>query len=145
MHKYHWHWAESIYFLKFMELRNRFQGMNSASLCSLAGRYDNPIPTRFLAPIDCLKIPALVISSPVFFLAARRPASNISTKTRYIVKNILLWTLLRWAQQRLSMRQRIAYCSDKHYNCCNKAYIGNMNFHDILPRDKYKNMRWDRA
>jgi hypothetical protein len=32
--------------------------MNSASLCSLAGRYDNPIPTRFLAPIDCLKIPA---------------------------------------------------------------------------------------
>ncbi len=29
--------------------------MNSASLCSLAGRYDNPIPTWFLAPIDCLK------------------------------------------------------------------------------------------
>jgi hypothetical protein len=43
-----------------MELRNRFQGMNSASLCSLAGRYDNPIPPRFLAPIDCLKIPALL-------------------------------------------------------------------------------------
>jgi hypothetical protein len=39
--------------------RNRFQGMNSASLCSLAGRYDNPIPTRFLAPIECLEIPAL--------------------------------------------------------------------------------------
>ncbi len=34
--------------------------MNSASLCSLAGRYDNPIPPRFLAPIDFLKIPALV-------------------------------------------------------------------------------------
>jgi hypothetical protein len=45
-----------------MELRNRIQGMHSASLCSLAGRYDNPIPTRFLAPIDCLKIPALEIS-----------------------------------------------------------------------------------
>ncbi len=28
---------------------------------SIPGRYDNPIPTRFLAPIDCLKIPALVI------------------------------------------------------------------------------------
>ncbi len=41
-----------------MEPRNRFQGINSASLCSLAGLYDNPIPTRFLAPIDCLKIPA---------------------------------------------------------------------------------------
>jgi hypothetical protein len=32
--------------------------MNSASLCSMAGRYNNPIPPRFLAPIDCLKIPA---------------------------------------------------------------------------------------
>jgi hypothetical protein len=32
--------------------------MNSGSLCSLAGRYDNPIPPRFLAPIDFLKIPA---------------------------------------------------------------------------------------
>jgi hypothetical protein len=36
-----------------------FQGMNSASLCSLAGRYENPIPPRCLAPIDFLKIPAL--------------------------------------------------------------------------------------
>jgi hypothetical protein len=42
-----------------MESRNRFQGMNSARLCSLAARYDNPIPTRFLAPISCLKILAL--------------------------------------------------------------------------------------
>jgi hypothetical protein len=33
--------------------------MNSASLCSLAGRYNNPVPTWFLVPIDCLKIPAL--------------------------------------------------------------------------------------
>jgi hypothetical protein len=32
--------------------------MNSASLFSLAGRYDSPIPTRLLVPIDCLKIPA---------------------------------------------------------------------------------------
>ncbi len=37
------------------EPRNRFHGMNSASLCNLAGWYDNPILTRFLAPIDCLK------------------------------------------------------------------------------------------
>jgi hypothetical protein len=27
----------------------------------LAGRYDNPIPTQFLAPIDCSKVPALVV------------------------------------------------------------------------------------
>jgi hypothetical protein len=32
--------------------------IDAAGLCSLAGRYDNPILTRFLAPIDCLKIPA---------------------------------------------------------------------------------------
>ncbi len=38
----------------------RFQGTNSARLCSLAGRYDNPISTRFIAPIDCLKIPAQI-------------------------------------------------------------------------------------
>jgi hypothetical protein len=43
----------------FMGPRNWFQGMHSASLRSLAGRYDNPIPPRFLAPIDFLKIPAL--------------------------------------------------------------------------------------
>jgi hypothetical protein len=42
-----------------MEPMNRFQGINSASLSSLASRYDNPIPTRCLAPIDFLKIPAL--------------------------------------------------------------------------------------
>ncbi len=50
--------SEPVILNVFMESRSRFQGMNSASLCSLAGRYDNPIPTRFLAPIDCLKIPA---------------------------------------------------------------------------------------
>jgi hypothetical protein len=33
-------------------------GIDSASICSLSGRDDNPIPTRFLAPIDCSKIPA---------------------------------------------------------------------------------------
>jgi hypothetical protein len=35
----------------FKEPRNRFQGIESANLCRLAGRYDNPIPTRFLAHI----------------------------------------------------------------------------------------------
>ncbi len=42
----------------FMGPRNWLLGMNSASLCSLAGRYENPIPPRCLAPIDFLKIPA---------------------------------------------------------------------------------------
>jgi hypothetical protein len=33
-------------------------------LCILAGRYDSPIPTRCLAPIDFLKIPALGKETP---------------------------------------------------------------------------------
>jgi hypothetical protein len=67
-------WPQALYFFVFFSLPtisygkflytiarilkrvwDRFQGMNSASLCSLAGRYDNPLPPRFLAPIDCLK------------------------------------------------------------------------------------------
>jgi hypothetical protein len=35
--------------------------IESASLCSLAGRYDSPFPTRFLGLIDCITIPALHI------------------------------------------------------------------------------------
>jgi hypothetical protein len=35
----------------------RSPGIDFASLCSMSGRYENPIPTRFLAPIDCSKIP----------------------------------------------------------------------------------------
>ncbi len=52
----------------FMEPRNRSQGMNSVSLCSLAGRYDNPIPPRFQAPVDSWKIPALLYSASSLFL-----------------------------------------------------------------------------
>jgi len=45
-----------------MDSRNQFQAIESAWLCSLEGRYDNTIPTRFLAPIDCYKIPAQVVA-----------------------------------------------------------------------------------
>ncbi len=51
--------------------------MNSASLCSLAGRYDNPIPTWFLAPIDCLKIPALLLSPYTIFVDVDITESNL--------------------------------------------------------------------
>jgi hypothetical protein len=43
----------------FLNVYGAQESMNSASLCSLAGRYDNLIPNRFLAPLDCLTIPAL--------------------------------------------------------------------------------------
>jgi hypothetical protein len=54
----------SWYFKTFRDPRNRFQGVDNASLFRLAGRFDNYIPTRFLAPIDCYKIPALAESFP---------------------------------------------------------------------------------
>ncbi len=47
---------QSANFQTLKEPKNQYQGTNSAKLFSMAGRYDNPIPTRFLAPIDCLKI-----------------------------------------------------------------------------------------
>jgi hypothetical protein len=50
---------QSRNFKTFKEPNNRFPGTNSTRLCSLAGQYDNPIPTWFLAPKDCLKIPTL--------------------------------------------------------------------------------------
>jgi hypothetical protein len=50
----------------YMGPRNWFLGMNSASLCSLAGRYENPIPPQCLAPKDFLKIPALLAYCSTF-------------------------------------------------------------------------------
>jgi hypothetical protein len=49
---------QSLNFKTYKEPRNRFKGINSASLCSLAGQYYNPIPNRFLVPKKYLKIPA---------------------------------------------------------------------------------------
>ncbi len=39
-------------FLSFNEHRERFHEIDSTSLCSLAGRYDNHMPTRFLGLTD---------------------------------------------------------------------------------------------
>ncbi len=50
--------------------------MNSASLCSLMGRYDNPVPIRFLAPIDCFKNS----SSVHRMLVAERQLSEVEEK-----------------------------------------------------------------
>ncbi len=72
-------------FQTFMEPRNRFQGMNSASLCSLAGQYDNPIPPRFLATIDSLKIPVL---SPTF-QTLRTPGINFTELVDWFRKHFI--------------------------------------------------------
>ncbi len=88
------------YFWTFKEPKNRFQGINSAGLYSLAGRYDNFIPTQFLATIDCLKIPSLAFRYknpiPNQFLApldcSKIPAQltflsySIFLKTRFLIK-----------------------------------------------------------
>ncbi len=39
------HEVRARFFKFYMEPKNRFHGINSVSLCSLAGRYDNPIPS----------------------------------------------------------------------------------------------------
>jgi hypothetical protein len=49
-----------LVFLNVYGAQESISRMNSASLCSLAGRYDNPIPPWFLASIDSLKIPGPV-------------------------------------------------------------------------------------
>jgi hypothetical protein len=54
---------ERVIFKTVKEPRNRFQGIDSACLCSPACRYDTPIFTRFLAHIDCYKIPALLMQA----------------------------------------------------------------------------------
>jgi hypothetical protein len=67
-------------FLNFTEPRNRFHGINSGSLCGLAGRYDNPIPTRFLASIDCLTIPALFE-----YICPKKQDARFGRKTVHVV------------------------------------------------------------
>jgi hypothetical protein len=53
--------------------------MNSVNLCSLAGRDDNPMPPRFLAPIEFLKIPAL--GKPHVYIVIRIEELNAKNGT----------------------------------------------------------------
>ncbi len=66
--------------------------MNSASLCSLAGRYDNPIPLGFLAPIDFLKIPVLFFptNQPLYLDPGCKGIFNIINLYKYIFLELLL-------------------------------------------------------
>ncbi len=72
-----------------MEPRNRFQGIDSASLCSLAARYENPIPTWFLAPIDCSKIPA----QEPWATICQRPRVDLNPQSRLYpqVRELRIW------------------------------------------------------
>jgi hypothetical protein len=54
----------------------RSQGIDSASLCSLAGLYDNHIPTRFLVTIEYSKIPAQYVGVPTEYTEWQRPLAD---------------------------------------------------------------------
>ncbi len=61
-------------------------------LCSLAGRYDSPILTQFLAPIDCSKISAQSILLSLKFAPAHPylpPSAYIGKKGDFIFSIIL--------------------------------------------------------
>jgi hypothetical protein len=83
---------------------NWFQGMNSASLCSLARRYKNPIPPRCLATIDFLKIPAL--DSPlVKYISKQRRLSKPSymqTRFCYHICHLLMKEWKEWPPAQLA-------------------------------------------
>jgi hypothetical protein len=75
-----------------MEPMNRFQGINSASLCSLAGRYDVPIPTRCLAPIDLSKNSSSVLVPWRELIG--RATKGIVSQDEYILKVMKIGTEL---------------------------------------------------
>jgi hypothetical protein len=78
--------AEPV-FLNVYGAPESIQGMNSASLFSLAGRYDNPLPPRFLAPIASLKIPARfsVGNLPEFLGWEERSGRCLHLLTEYLI------------------------------------------------------------
>ncbi len=78
------HWYTSPNFLIFKEPKNLFQGTYSARLCSLAGRYYNPIPTR----------PPLINFSSVFFQClaySRYVRANSICRSRYLSQGFFNW------------------------------------------------------
>ncbi len=64
-------------FKTFKEPRNRFHGIISSSLCSLRAVTITPIPTWFLASIDCLKISALFSAGTLPFSFSSRKYGNL--------------------------------------------------------------------
>jgi hypothetical protein len=57
------YWPAWLHSLAELVPWNRFLGyIKVKKIRALAGQYDNPIPTRFLALIDCSEIPALTVN-----------------------------------------------------------------------------------
>jgi hypothetical protein len=115
------HCDQSPNFKTFKESKNRFQGTNSAKLCSLAGRYNNPILTRFLAPIDCLKNSS---TGPVFVNLLKSPGidSQPLPLSRTTMQNIT-WKQLSYSCYSSQMRYSLDEISEKPAQYCDKKKI----------------------
>jgi hypothetical protein len=80
---------ETIFFNFYVAqpLRYRFQEIDSASLCSPAGRYDNSTPARFITPIDCSKIQAQESIPRNRFHQAMQPGGPVRQSYSYLVSS----------------------------------------------------------
>ena len=130
-----------------MEPRIHFQGMNSTSLCSLAGRYDKPIPTWFLAPTCCLNIPARgnkpfsehLIHFPHFSDSLSRatgaPLSGLSYLRSALTRSVLVPVGLGTPE--------IFYFLPKYVSlsnfCLRKALLLSFSFFSRPPKNMYRN------
>jgi hypothetical protein len=65
--------------------------LESLNIQALAGRYNNPIPTRFLAPKDCLKFPA----KRLHFCRLVKWGKSVPGLSRNQIWNLKWWALKR--------------------------------------------------
>ncbi len=79
-------------FFSSKKAQNWFQGIKSASLCSLTGRYDNPIPTRFPAPIECIKLQHSFLLW--FFSSIKAEPFPTGLKAETVFAFLLSWSCL---------------------------------------------------
>ncbi len=110
-----------------MELRNRFHGIDSASQCCLAGRYDNPIPTRFLAPMAYSKIPALDTSgagSTIIVTSSRKDFVFILCKiANFNSLDTVPWTPSSEWSSNCFLQLRQGQLVQKLLICCNASKL----------------------
>jgi hypothetical protein len=66
-----------------------------AYVCSLAGRYDNPIPARFLAPIDFLNFQLRAIFNLLFYMSSSIEILQ-EKKSGCFVSGIYLWRVISY-------------------------------------------------
>ncbi len=76
------HWARI-----FKYIRNPWIDSKESIPPAYVACYDNPIPTRFLAPIDCLKIPALYTKQTTWPVCTGRYLKKLDNMYIYAVES----------------------------------------------------------